>query len=250
MLDPSLWDNPKFREIIDASSNPHEFEAVLCHLIGLISSCADDYGRFQGSEMWIRSNIYKFKDIPNEEVRRRNFVLENKEIIISYSSNRVDYYYFPNWFEWQALDRPRKSHIPAPPQPAKEHLVPRWEKYISDCEEHLPVDFRQGKRTTDYGPNWEAQKRFARKRDNFTCRICGKTTEQNGRSLDVVHVIPFQQFQGDWGKANDLRNLVSLCTRCRIDVTKGEVELTKLFKDQLLPLRTLFRSPTSGTKLE
>lgn len=61
----------------------------------------------------------------------------------------------------------------------------------------------------DRGPNWQAQKRAARKRDRNTCRHCGRP----GR--DVHHVIPFRIFGlTRYLEANTLSNLLTLCRPC------------------------------------
>lgn len=71
-----------------------------------------------------------------------------------------------------------------------------------------------------YGPNWHAQVRRARKRDGNRCRNCGKTTKQNGRAMDVHHIVPFREFgyvrneNDNYKKANHLSNLICLCQQC------------------------------------
>ncbi|MER1984860.1 MAG: HNH endonuclease [Solibacillus sp.] len=62
-----------------------------------------------------------------------------------------------------------------------------------------------------YGPNWRSQRRKVRLRDNYTCQDCGIKEEEYGQELSVHHIIPFKDFHGDWKKANELSNLVSLC---------------------------------------
>lgn len=64
------------------------------------------------------------------------------------------------------------------------------------------------------GPNWKRQRYEARKRDNYTCQHCGVTEEQLGRPLDVHHITPWREFNGDYKTANRLSNLVSLCPSC------------------------------------
>lgn len=64
-----------------------------------------------------------------------------------------------------------------------------------------------------YGPDWVKQRRAARKRDNYTCQRCGKTQDELGKSLDVHHIIRFNDFDSHVD-ANKLSNLVSLCPRC------------------------------------
>lgn len=50
-------------------------------------------------------------------------------------------------------------------------------------------------------------KESIRERDNHQCQICGKTTEENGRALDVHHI--------DYNKENCTpANLISLCHKC------------------------------------
>lgn len=62
-----------------------------------------------------------------------------------------------------------------------------------------------------YGPNWLSQRRMARKRDNYTCQDCGIKEEEYGSELSVHHLMPFRDFNGDWKKANELSNLITLC---------------------------------------
>lgn len=70
-----------------------------------------------------------------------------------------------------------------------------------------------------YGPNWRRQRRSARKRDGYRCQSCGVTEKKLGRELDVHHIKPFKSFcctkeNGNYKKANELTNLISLCPTC------------------------------------
>ncbi len=69
-----------------------------------------------------------------------------------------------------------------------------------------------------YGPNWEAQRKKARRRDNFQCESCGVSEDEMDRELDVHHIAPFRTFvvgdEADYEEANRLKNLVSLCSSC------------------------------------
>jgi len=61
-----------------------------------------------------------------------------------------------------------------------------------------------------YGLNltkWKELKDRVRKRDNYTCRICGK--KQFSRLLSIHHKIPFRISQD-----NRLPNLISCCINC------------------------------------
>lgn len=71
-----------------------------------------------------------------------------------------------------------------------------------------------------YGPNWNKQKRAARKRDNYRCQACGVFQQKHGRSLDVHHIVPFKSFEyiadenENYLLANDFDNLITLCRAC------------------------------------
>lgn len=73
-----------------------------------------------------------------------------------------------------------------------------------------------------YGPNWERQKRKAKRRDNHTCQVCSYKSGGN-RFLDVHHIIPIKTFDGDYKSANKLDNLISLCRTCHAKVEKDKI---------------------------
>jgi len=72
-----------------------------------------------------------------------------------------------------------------------------------------------------YGPSWYRQRRKALQRDQARCQECGVTeakhVRQNGRGLHVHHIDPFRTFD-DSRKANELENLICLCTSCHARV--------------------------------
>lgn len=101
-----------------------------------------------------------------------------------------------------------------------------------DCQaEYFSIE-RRGERnpnwtgghTSDYGPNWERQKRKAKKRDNYTCQVCGYI-KYGKRKIDTHHIKPYKDFNGDWERANQLDNLITLCKKCHPKVEKGKILL-------------------------
>lgn len=68
-----------------------------------------------------------------------------------------------------------------------------------------------------YGPFWPEARRMALRRDQYRCQRCGITDpehiEERGRGLHVHHIKPVRTFD-DHEEANDLGNLISLCTGC------------------------------------
>lgn len=62
-----------------------------------------------------------------------------------------------------------------------------------------------------YGPNWQVQRAFAIVRDGGACVDCQSTD-----SLHVHHLQALRQFDGDWKSANELSNLVTVCSPCHL----------------------------------
>ena len=56
----------------------------------------------------------------------------------------------------------------------------------------------------DYGDNWFELAEEVRKRDNRTCKKCGKNPAKQ-----VHHIIPLRN-----GGENKVENLITLCKRC------------------------------------
>lgn len=63
----------------------------------------------------------------------------------------------------------------------------------------------------NYGPDWNRQRNLARKRDQFSCQMCG--APEGVESHHVHHKIPFRTFTS-YLYANQLENLVTLCASC------------------------------------
>jgi len=83
----------------------------------------------------------------------------------------------------------------------------------------------KGGHSVSRGPNWSQQSKLARKRDDYTCQICGLRYTFNGRNkTDVHHIIPYRLFNGDYIKANDLSNLIVLCRTHHRQVECGKIK--------------------------
>ena len=64
-----------------------------------------------------------------------------------------------------------------------------------------------------YTGGFYSQRKLARKRDNYTCQLCGITEEEFGQELSVHHIKNYRCFE-DKHEANNLDNLVSVCEKC------------------------------------
>ena len=73
--------------------------------------------------------------------------------------------------------------------------------------------------------NQKAYKDALRKRDNYTCQMCGLPECENFRKLDIHHI--------DYNKRNNLpSNLVSLCVACNSKVNWHRGRWTKYFRSR------------------
>lgn len=89
----------------------------------------------------------------------------------------------------------------------------------------------KGGRIYYYGPNFQSQAKIARKRDRCRCQRCGIAQAKLGKKLDVHHIIPFRTFgyiklkNDNYKKANELSNLISLCSDCHKLVEHGNASV-------------------------
>lgn len=72
---------------------------------------------------------------------------------------------------------------------------------------YVGENFRKGAHPVDY-VFWSKRAKEARRRDKV-CQHCGKTAKDNGRALDVHHIVPYRVSQD-----NSLDNLIALCRVC------------------------------------
>lgn len=70
---------------------------------------------------------------------------------------------------------------------------------------------------TEWGDNWEAQRKACRQRDSFTCQVCGVYAKT------VHHIIRRRLFIGHMNDSNVLSNLIVLCGRHHLLVECGKV---------------------------
>ena len=95
----------------------------------------------------------------------------------------------------------------------------------SDCESEWRSENYTGPNnptwvdgTVDYyGPNWISQRRKARKRDHYSCQVCGRDERQLGKIPSCHHVTKLRHYQNNYDapewyeRGNRLDNLILLC---------------------------------------
>jgi hypothetical protein len=81
-----------------------------------------------------------------------------------------------------------------------------------------------------FGENWIKWRDKIRERANESCENCGKTSEENGRSLSVHHIEPRSNFINSENRAvedsNNWHNLVALCRSCHMKAEHGEITVS------------------------
>lgn len=66
-----------------------------------------------------------------------------------------------------------------------------------------------------YGNNWRKQRKLARERDHYQCKLCG--SPECDQEHDVHHLKPFKLFDS-YIQANEIENLITLCPTCHRQV--------------------------------
>lgn len=76
-----------------------------------------------------------------------------------------------------------------------------------------------------YGPAWNQTRRAIRARDGYRCQHCGITEKKYGKSMDVHHIAPRRQFDGDYAQFDQPSNLIALCRSCHNLAEKGKIPI-------------------------
>lgn len=82
--------------------------------------------------------------------------------------------------------------------------------------------WKPDKEIYDPGPNWHLQRKEVIKRDNGQCQNCKKSHKDRVK-IDVHHIIKCRLFNGDYEKANDLSNLITLCRDCHLKIEHNKI---------------------------
>lgn len=76
------------------------------------------------------------------------------------------------------------------------------------------------------GKNWYEQRKLAYERDGGVCQRCHSKGNKVTKN-DVHHIVPFRLFNGDYIRANDILNLITLCRHCHMKAEKGVFPVPK-----------------------
>ncbi len=86
-----------------------------------------------------------------------------------------------------------------------------WIVLKDACIEKMKANGMWHSDKNDYGSNWQHIRNLVRRRDAYTCVVCGnkETTEEH----HVHHKVPFRLFSSS-EMANSINNLITLCKEC------------------------------------
>lgn len=83
-----------------------------------------------------------------------------------------------------------------------------------------------------YTGYWYRQRDLVRKRDNYTCQLCGITEAEWHKQLDVHHIVNYRLFT-DKTLANNIDNLVCLCNKCHSFIHSNSNNEKLFIKDKI-----------------
>lgn len=89
---------------------------------------------------------------------------------------------------------------------------PHCQRYI----EIVALPSKAKSKSQKYGPTWPLQRARAFERDGGKCQniIGGRQCISRFGKILVHHIRPIQEFNGDTESANQLSNLITLCSTC------------------------------------
>jgi len=90
-------------------------------------------------------------------------------------------------------------------------------RYIGKQKRH----WERIQRKKRYGPCWDDIRQMVYKRDGYRCRACGRPRIK-GHKLNCHHIILLRVSQ-----TNDVRNLITLCDECHIELEQKGLKLLK-----------------------
>lgn len=95
--------------------------------------------------------------------------------------------------------------------PSKLQTIGYWIAINQQTVDQLTEQGLWNSSPNEYGPLWNAIRKQVRARDGYRCQVCG--AEERERAHEVHHRIPFRSFTSA-EEANQLTNLITLCTEC------------------------------------
>ncbi len=109
-LDPGFWSHPKTLAVMAEDSK------AITLLIGIRSKPIDDKGRFRADPLSLKVQILSVDpEATVERIIAMLAILERRRLIHLYEADGAHYGVVHDWLDWQRIDSPHASVMPAPP---------------------------------------------------------------------------------------------------------------------------------------
>ena len=104
MIDPNIWQSEDFGKL-----------SLLAKIvfIGLFSN-ADDEGRGRANPVYLKSTLFPYEEsMRSADIEKTLSEISSNMSVVFYSYDGSDYYSLYNWDNWQKIDKPTESKLPA-----------------------------------------------------------------------------------------------------------------------------------------
>ncbi len=104
MIDPNIWQSEDFGKL-----------SLLAKIVFIgLFSLADDEGRGRANPVYLKSTLFPYEEsMRSADIAKTLFEISSNMSVIFYSYDGSDYYSLYNWNEWQKIDKPTDSKLPA-----------------------------------------------------------------------------------------------------------------------------------------
>lgn len=104
MIDPNIWQSEDFGKL-----------SILAKIVFIgLFSLADDEGRGRANPMYLKSVLFPYnEDMRSADIEKTLYEISSNMSVIFYSCDGSNYYSLYNWNEWQKIDKPTDSKLPA-----------------------------------------------------------------------------------------------------------------------------------------
>ena len=104
MVDPSIWQSEDFSKL-----------STLAKLVFIgLFSLADDEGRGRANPTYLKSSLFPYnEDMRSADIEKTLSEISSNMSVVFYSCNGSNYYSLLSWYNFQRIDKPTSSQLPA-----------------------------------------------------------------------------------------------------------------------------------------
>lgn len=104
MIDPNIWQSEDFGKL-----------SLLAKIVFIgLFSLADDEGRGRANPVYLKSSLFPYEEsMRSADITKTLLEISSNMSVVFYSCDGSDYYSLYNWSDWQKIDKPTDSKLPA-----------------------------------------------------------------------------------------------------------------------------------------